>query len=194
MLRLIYSCFDMLLFCAAIWRDSVSFLRFPFLSHVHVFSWEMSVVCRLNRPKRCFSFYFCFVVISVLLILVSSILFLVAVISPTPLSFLCSLRVIPWLLLLLLLLLILTCVLFHLLIFCNMAKSFPSLCNWYWTKKGQGPIQICRNASLLKLYNSGFFFFIFLFATKSKNNWRKKVVHFLIILVKNENLNGYTSF
>ena len=33
----------MALFCAAIRRDSVSLLRFPFLSHVHVFSCEMSL-------------------------------------------------------------------------------------------------------------------------------------------------------
>ena len=37
----------MVLFCAAIRRDSVFLIRFPFLSHVHVFSCEMSLVsCR----------------------------------------------------------------------------------------------------------------------------------------------------
>ena len=34
----------MALFCAAIRRDSVSLLWFPFLSHVHIFSREMSLV------------------------------------------------------------------------------------------------------------------------------------------------------
>ena len=36
----------MALFCTAIRRDSVSLLRFPILSHVHVFSCEMSLVSR----------------------------------------------------------------------------------------------------------------------------------------------------
>ena len=40
----------MALFWAAIRRGSVSFLRFPFLSHAHVFSCEMSLVSRLKRP------------------------------------------------------------------------------------------------------------------------------------------------
>ncbi len=39
----------MVLFCAAIRRDSVSLLKFPFLSHVHLFSREMSLVSRLKR-------------------------------------------------------------------------------------------------------------------------------------------------
>ena len=38
------------LFCAAIRRDSVSLLRFPFLCHVHVFLCEMSIVSRLKHP------------------------------------------------------------------------------------------------------------------------------------------------
>ena len=38
------------LFCAAIRRDSVSLLRFPFFSHFHVFSWEMSLISRLKHP------------------------------------------------------------------------------------------------------------------------------------------------
>ena len=37
----------MALFCAAIRRDSVSLLKFPFLSHVLVFSCEMSLFSRL---------------------------------------------------------------------------------------------------------------------------------------------------
>ena len=40
--------FLMTLFCAAIRRDSVSLLRFPFLSHVQVFSCEM-FISRLKR-------------------------------------------------------------------------------------------------------------------------------------------------
>ena len=38
------------LFCAAIRRDSVSLLRFPFLSHVQVLSREMLFISRLKRP------------------------------------------------------------------------------------------------------------------------------------------------
>ena len=40
----------MALFCAAIRKDSVSRLRFLFLSHVHVFSWEIPLVSHLKRP------------------------------------------------------------------------------------------------------------------------------------------------
>ena len=36
--------------CAAIRRDSVSLLKFPFLSHVQVLSCEMLFISRLNRP------------------------------------------------------------------------------------------------------------------------------------------------
>ena len=39
----------MALFCAAIGKDSVSLLRFPFLSHVHVFLCEMLLISRLKR-------------------------------------------------------------------------------------------------------------------------------------------------
>ena len=38
------------LFCAVIWRDSVYLLRFPFLSHIYVFSFEMLLITRLKRP------------------------------------------------------------------------------------------------------------------------------------------------
>ena len=61
LLRLVYSCFDIVLvalFCAAIRRDSVSLLRFPFLSRVQVFSSETSLVCRLKYPYSCFSSHF----------------------------------------------------------------------------------------------------------------------------------------
>ena len=50
----------MALFCAAIRRDSISLLRFPFLSHVQVFSCEMLLISRLKRPWVCFSSHFCF--------------------------------------------------------------------------------------------------------------------------------------
>ena len=42
------------LFCAAIRRDSVSFLRFPFLSHIHVFLCEMLLISRLKLHKVIF--------------------------------------------------------------------------------------------------------------------------------------------
>ena len=84
---LIYFRFDMVgLYnvCAAIRRNSVSLLRFPFLSHVHVFPCEIALVSRLKRPQSYFRFHFCFLVIVVLRILVSLALFLVAVISLLP--------------------------------------------------------------------------------------------------------------
>ena len=40
----------MALFCAAIRRNSVFLLSFPFLNHVQVFSCEMSFISRLKRP------------------------------------------------------------------------------------------------------------------------------------------------
>ena len=83
----------MALFYAAIRRDSVSLSMFPFLSHVHVFSCEMSLVSRLKRTQSCFSSHFYFLVIVVMLIVVSLVLILVAVISLPP-CFLCSLRVV----------------------------------------------------------------------------------------------------
>ena len=74
------------LFCAAFRSDSVSLKRFPFFSHVQVFSCEMSLVFRLKCPYDYFSFHFCFLFIFVLLILVLSVLFLVAVVSFSMLS------------------------------------------------------------------------------------------------------------
>ena len=44
----------MVLFCTAIRRDSVSFIKFPFLSHVQVLSCEMSFDSRFKRPYSCF--------------------------------------------------------------------------------------------------------------------------------------------
>ena len=72
----------MVLFYAFVRRDSVSLLRFPFLSHVKVFLSEISLCC-LKCPYHCFSSHFCFLVIFVLLMLVSSVSFLVVVISLT---------------------------------------------------------------------------------------------------------------
>ena len=70
-------------FSVAIRRDSVSILRFPFLSYVQVLSCEMLFISRLKRPLIYFSSHFCFVVIVVLLISVLSVSFLVAAISPS---------------------------------------------------------------------------------------------------------------
>ena len=41
--------------CAAIWRDSVSLWRFPFLSHGQVSWCEMLFISRLKWPYSCFS-------------------------------------------------------------------------------------------------------------------------------------------
>ena len=81
------------LFCVAMRRGSVSRLRFHFLSHVQVFSCEISLVCRLKYAYICFSSHFCFQIIIVLLILMLSILFLVNIICLS-LLFLCILRVV----------------------------------------------------------------------------------------------------
>ena len=67
----------MALFCAAIRRNSVTLFRFPFLSHVQLFSCEISL-CRLKYPYSCFSFHAYFLVIVISLIIV---LFLFAVIA-----------------------------------------------------------------------------------------------------------------
>ena len=68
------------------WRDSVSLLRFHFLSHIHVFSCVMLLISRLKRPLNCFSSNFCFLFTIVLLVLVLSVLSLLVVIS-LPLRF-----------------------------------------------------------------------------------------------------------
>ena len=44
----------MVLFCAAIRKDSGSVLRLPFLSHIQAFSCEISLVCRLTYSYSCF--------------------------------------------------------------------------------------------------------------------------------------------
>ena len=71
----------MTLFCDAFRRDSVPLLKFPFLSHVQVLSCEMLFISRLKRPS-CFPSHFCFPVIVILLLIVLSVYFLMAVISP----------------------------------------------------------------------------------------------------------------
>ena len=69
-------------FCAAIRRFSVSLLKFPFLSHVQALSSEMLFISHLKHPWSCFSSHFCFLVVVILLSIVLSVLFLMAVISP----------------------------------------------------------------------------------------------------------------
>ena len=48
--------------CAAFWRDSVSLLKFSFLSHMQVLSSEILFISRLKRPWSCFPSHFCFLV------------------------------------------------------------------------------------------------------------------------------------
>ena len=71
-----------MLLCALFIRDSVSLLMFPFLSHVQVFSCDVSLVPLLKYLFSCFSSYFYFLVFFFfLLMLALSILFLQAVSS-----------------------------------------------------------------------------------------------------------------
>ena len=72
----------MALFFAAIRRDSVSLLKFPFLSQVQVFKCEMLFISCFKVLLSCFSFHFCFLVMVILLVFVLSASFLVAIISP----------------------------------------------------------------------------------------------------------------
>ena len=67
----------MALSCAAIRRDSISLLRFPFLSQVQVFWCEMVFISRLKLPS-----HFCSLVVVILSSIVLSVSFLMAVISP----------------------------------------------------------------------------------------------------------------
>ena len=55
------------LFYAAIRRDSVSLLKFPFINQVQVLSCEMLFISRLKRLSSCFPSHFCFLVIVILL-------------------------------------------------------------------------------------------------------------------------------
>ena len=70
------------LFCASIRRDSVSLLKFPFLSHVQVLLSEMLLISCLKHSWSCFPSHFCFLVFVILLFIMSLVLFLMAVISP----------------------------------------------------------------------------------------------------------------
>ena len=72
----------MALFCAAIRRDSVFLLKFPFLSHVLISSCEMLFISHLKHPWICFPSHFCFQVVVIVLSIVLSVLFLMAVINP----------------------------------------------------------------------------------------------------------------
>ena len=58
----------MALSCATKWSDPVSLLRFPFPGHV--FSFKISLVCRLNNSYSCSSFHLSFLVIFYLLIFI----------------------------------------------------------------------------------------------------------------------------
>ena len=57
------------------------FLRLPFICHVQVLSCEMLFISRLKRSLTCFPSHFCFQIIVILLSIVLSVLFLMAVIS-----------------------------------------------------------------------------------------------------------------
>ena len=81
----------MALFCVAIRRDSVSLLKFPFLSHVLVLSSEM-FISRLKCPVSVFFLVFSLAFV-VLLVIVLSVWFLMAVNSiPSSFSMLSSSR------------------------------------------------------------------------------------------------------
>ena len=69
------------IFCAVIWRGSVSFLRFHFRSHVQFSSYTISLVCRLKYPYSYFSTHFSFLVIIIVLAIMLNELFLITVIS-----------------------------------------------------------------------------------------------------------------
>ena len=72
------------LFSAAIRRDSVSLLNFYLLCPVLVFSYAISLVCRLKYSYICFSSHFRFQVILFLWNYAMSVLFLATVISRSP--------------------------------------------------------------------------------------------------------------
>ena len=72
----------MALSCAAIRRDSISLLRFPFLSQVQFFWFVILFIRRLKRLLSCFPSHFCFLVVVILSSIVLSVSFLMVVISP----------------------------------------------------------------------------------------------------------------
>ena len=53
----------MALFCAAIRRDLVSFLNFPFLSHIQIALCEISLACLLKCPDSVYLLSYCSVVV-----------------------------------------------------------------------------------------------------------------------------------
>ena len=67
-------------FHAAVWRDSVSLLRFPFLSHAQGYSYEILPIGSLKYPYSCFSSHFFFLVVVQLMIMLF-VLFLVLVVT-----------------------------------------------------------------------------------------------------------------
>ena len=72
----------MALFCAAIRRDSVSLLRFPFLIDVYIFPCEISPVCRLKNTYSYLSPHFCIHTIAFFLfVFVVSVMILATIIS-----------------------------------------------------------------------------------------------------------------
>ena len=79
--------YSQMLFCVILRWNSVSLLRFTFLSLVQIFSYEISFVCHLKYPYSRFSSLSSFLVIFVLLMFVLFVLFLITVIS-LPLHFL----------------------------------------------------------------------------------------------------------
>ena len=62
-------------------RDAVSFWKFLFLSHVQVFSCEISLLSFLKCPYIWFSSHFCFIAFVVLLIFMLAVLILVGIFS-----------------------------------------------------------------------------------------------------------------
>ena len=83
----------MALFCAASRIDSVSILRFPFLSHVHVFTCEISFVCHLKYSYSYFSFNFRFLVFVVVLFIFVLLVLFPAVVISLSFPFKCNLGV-----------------------------------------------------------------------------------------------------
>ena len=69
------------LFCAAVRRDSVSFLRLPFLCKTRFSCVRCCLLVVYNAHRDFFSSHFCFLVIVILLAIVLSVSFLMAVIS-----------------------------------------------------------------------------------------------------------------
>ena len=68
----------MTLFSTAVRRVSLSLLRFLFLNHIQVSLREISLICRLKCPYSCFASQFYFLVISVPMMIMLSVLFLMA--------------------------------------------------------------------------------------------------------------------